>query len=417
MADTLSPSSTLRDVDPEVAAAIDAERQRQQDHLDLIASENHCSAPVMEAMGCPLTDKYAEGYPGARWYGGCESVDVVERIAMRRACRLFGAEHANVQPHAGSQANMAVYLAMLRPGAKVLGMSLPHGGHLTHGHARNFSGLIYEVVSYGVDDEGMIDYEQVRELACTHNPAMIIAGASSYSRTIDFAAFRQIADEVGAYLLADISHIAGLIAADLHPNPLPHAHFVTTTTHKTMRGPRGAVILCERKYADRIDSAVFPGVQGGPMMHIIAAKAVAFELAMQPEFRRYQARVLANSRAMAQTIAERGFRIVFGGTDNHMFLIDLSDRDYSGRQATETLALAHITVNKNAVPNDRRKPVEASGIRIGSPAVTTRGLEVEHARLLAGWVADILNSADPRVAARRLRPQVLELCAAFPVPH
>ncbi len=417
MPEKMTPSSTIRPLDPEIADAIEAEQRRQQDYVDLIASENHCEPAVMAAMGSVLTDKYAEGYPGARWYGGCEVVDGVERLAIERACRLFGAEHANVQPHSGSQANMAVYLAMLTPGAKVLGMALADGGHLTHGHARNFSGLLYEVVSYGVGAEGTIDYEQVRELATMHNPALIIAGASSYSRSIDFEAFRQIADEVGAYLMADISHIAGLVAVGLHPNPLPHAHFVTTTTHKTLRGPRGAVILCQEKYADRIDSAVFPGVQGGPMMHVIAAKAVAFKRAMEPGFRAYQERVLANSRAMADEMAGRGFRVVFGGTDNHMFLLDLSERDYSGREASEMLALAHITVNKNAIPGDRRKPIDAGGIRLGSPAVTTRGMGEAEVRSLAGWVADILCSPHPEETAAQVRPKVAELCARFPVPR
>jgi glycine hydroxymethyltransferase len=417
MSDNVPPCPNVRRVDPQIADAIEAEVRRQQQYVDLIASENHCEAAVLEAMGSVLTDKYAEGYPGARWYAGCERVDDVERIAIQRACELFGAEHANVQPHAGSQANMAVYLAMLTPGAKVLGMALPDGGHLTHGHSRNFSGLLYEVVSYGVNQEGVIDYEQVRQLACTHNPALIIAGASSYSRTIDFAAFRQIADEVGAYLLADISHIAGLVAAGLHPSPLPHAHFVTTTTHKTLRGPRGAVILCQEKYADRIDSAVFPGLQGGPMMHVIAAKAVAFKRAMEPEFRQYQLHVLTNARAMAATMAERGFKIVFGGTDNHMFLVDLSDRPYSGREACQTLSLAHITVNKNAIPNDRRKPFEAGGIRLGTPAMSTRGMGEGEARTLAGWIADILSASEPDEEARKTKPRVLELCGRFPIPR
>ena len=417
MPDSVPPCPNIRRVDPLVADAIEAEVRRQQDHVNLIASENHCGAAVLEALGSVLTDKYAEGYPGARWYAGCERADDVERIAIQRACELFGAEHANVQPHAGSQANMAVYMAMLTPGAKVLGMALPDGGHLTHGHSRNFSGMLYEVVSYGVNQQGVIDFPQVRDLACTHNPALIIAGASAYSRTIDFEAFRRIADEVGAYLLADISHIAGLVAAGLHPSPLPHAHFVTTTTHKTLRGPRGAIILCQEKYADRIDSAVFPGMQGGPMMHAIAAKAVALKRAMEPEFRQYQLQVLTNARAMAATMAERGFRIVFGGTDNHMFLVDLSDRPYSGREACDTLSLAHITVNKNAIPNDRRKPAEASGIRLGTPAMSTRGMGEQQARVLAGWIADILSSAEPADAARAMRPRVLDLCARFPIPR
>jgi glycine hydroxymethyltransferase len=413
----LPPSAQLRRVDPEIAGAIEAENDRQQRHLELIASENHCQAAVMEAMGSVLTDKYAEGYPGSRWYGGCECVDVVEELAAERACELFGADHANVQPHAGSQANMAVFLAMLNPGSTVLGMSLPHGGHLTHGHPRNFSGRLYEVISYGVNDSGFIDYEEVRRLARMHNPVIIVAGASAYSRIIDFERFRDIADEVGAYLLADVSHIAGLIAADLHPNPVPHADFVTSTTHKTLRGPRGAFIMCRQEHADRVDAAVFPGMQGGPMMHVIAAKAVAFKLAAQPEFRTYQQRVVANAQAMADELRDRGFPIVSGGTDNHMFLLDLSDADLSGRQACDILAYAHITVNKNTIPDDPRKPYEASGIRIGSPAISSRGMGEEQARRIASWIADILDSGDPTGKAEALKPQVLDLCAEFPITH
>lgn len=407
----------LNSTDPDVARILEAERRRQGNHLDLIASENHCPAAIVEATASVLTDKYAEGYPGARYYGGCEHADEIETLAIERAKELFGAEHANVQPHAGSQANMAVYMAMLGPGAKVLGMSLAYGGHLTHGHARNFSGQLYEAVSYGADPEsGLIDYEEVRRLAEQHNPAIIIAGASAYSRTIDFEQFGIIAEEVGAYLMADIAHVAGLVAAGVHPSPLPHAHFVTGTTHKTLRGPRGAFILCRQRYADRIDSAVMPGIQGGPMMHVIAGKAVAFKLARTPEFRRYQEQVVANSRAMADEIAGRGFAIVSGGTDNHMFLVDLTRNGLSGIEAQNALARAHITLNKNVIPHDPRKPSEASGIRIGTPAMTTRGMAEEQARQVADWIADVLTAADPPAAAAALRPRVLDLCARFPVP-
>jgi glycine hydroxymethyltransferase len=404
--------------DPEIAEAIEAEETRQQEHLDLIASENHCSAVVMDVTGSVLTDKYAEGYPGSRYYGGCECVDAVERIAVERARRLFGAEHANVQPHAGSQANMAVYMAMLSPGVTILGMSLAHGGHLTHGHSRNFSGQLYEVVSYGVDAaDGLLNYDEVRRLAVQHNPALIIAGASAYSRLIDFEAFRDIADEVSAYLLADIAHIAGLVAGGVHPSPVPYADFVTSTTHKTLRGPRGAFILCRQEHAARIDAAVMPGIQGGPFMHAIAAKAVAFKLAMAPEFRSYQRHVVANAQAMAEEFIARGFPVVSGGTDTHMFLVDLTARGLSGEDALQLLAQANITVNKNAIPNDPRKPSEASGIRIGTPAVTTRGLGDEEVRAVAHWIADIIASNDPAGAAASVKPRVTELCARFPVQH
>ncbi len=418
MADLPTPPSALRDADPEIADAIRAEERRQQEHLDLIASENHCPAAILEATASVLTDKYAEGYPGARYYGGCECIDLVERIAVERAMELFGAEHANVQPHAGSQANMAVYLAMFRPGATVLGMSLAHGGHLTHGHARNFSGQLYEVVSYGLnDDTGLLDYDEVRKLARQHNPELIIAGASAYSRTIDFQAFRNIADEVGAYLMADIAHIAGLVAAGVHPSPVPHADFVTSTTHKTLRGPRGAFILCKKEHSARIDRAVMPGMQGGPFMHIIAAKAVAFKMAMAPEFRDYQQRIVDNCRAMAAELMERGMPIISGGTDNHMFLIDLTGTPLSGEESVRLLAGAHITVNKNAIPNDPRNPAQASGIRIGSPSVTTRGLGEPEVRQIAGWIADILQADDPSAAAGAVRAKVLALCEQFPIPH
>lgn len=415
MAEQASRYQPLREVDPEIAAAIDAERVRQKTHLELIASENHCSAAVREAAGSVLTDKYAEGYPGARWYGGCECVDRAETLAIERARKLFGAQHANVQSHSGSQANMAVYMAILQKGSRILSMSFAHGGHLTHGHARNFSGRFYEVVSYGVDGRGVLDYEQVRHLAHQHNPALIVAGASAYSRIIDFEVFREIADEVGAYLMADIAHIAGLVAADVHPSPLPHADFVTSTTHKTLRGPRGAFILCSREHAAAVDGAVMPGVQGGPMMHIIAAKAVAFHQAMQPEFATYQRQIVANARAMADEFNRRGLPIVSGGTDTHMFLVDLSNLDISGEEACRLLARSNITVNKNPIPNDPRKPTEASGIRIGTPALTTRGLEEEEARTVAGWIVEVLRSPDPRKTAADVKPRVLELCEQFPI--
>jgi len=413
----VSRTSPLSAVDAEISEAIGGEQRRQQDHVELIASENYCSPAVREAMGSVLTDKYAEGYPGARWYGGCEWVDLVERIAVERAKELFGAEHANVQPHAGSPANMAVYMAALRPGAKVLGMSLSHGGHLTHGHKHNFSGELYEVVSYGVSREScLIDYEDVRRLAEEHNPDMIIAGASAYSRLIDFEKFRAIADQVGAYLLVDMAHIAGLVAAGLHPSPVPHAHFVTSTTHKTLRGPRSGFILCKAEHAKQIDAAVFPGVQGGPMMHMIAAKAVSFREAMQPEFRAYQEQIVANARALASDFTRQGFPVVSGGTDTHLLLLDLTGRDISGLQAQEALGLAGLTVNKNAIPYDPRRCAEASGIRIGTPAVTTRGMKEAEMQRLADWICEILSASDPGRAALALKGQVAELCAAFPIP-
>ncbi len=418
MGDSVGPHSALRSVDPQVAEAIEAEERRQQEHLELIASENHCPATIMDVTGSVLTDKYAEGYPGSRWYGGCECVDVVETLAIERAKQLFEAEHANVQPHAGSQANMAVYMAMLQPRRTILGMSLAHGGHLSHGHSRNFSGQLYEVVSYGVErDSGIIDYDEVRKLAEQHNPALIIAGASAYSRVIDFEAFRDIADEVSAYLLADIAHIAGLVAAGVHPSPVPHADFVTATTHKTLRGARGAFILCRKEYADRIDSAVMPGIQGGPMMHAIAAKAVTFKLAMQPEFRHYQEQIVANARAMADEFISRAFPVVSGGTDTHMFLLDLTDAGLSGEQALNFLACANVTVNKNAIPNDPRRPAEASGIRIGTPAITTRGMKEDEARTIAQWIVEVLGASDPAQAAPSVKARVLDLCARFPIEH
>ncbi len=408
--------SALRSVDPETAGAIEAEKRRQHDHIELIASENYCSAAVLEALGSVLTDKYAEGYCGERWYGGCEWVDVVESLAIQRAKQLFGAAHANVQPHSGSQANMAVYMAAIRPGAKILGMSLSHGGHLTHGHKRNFSGELYQVVSYGVNRETCrIDYDEVRRLASEHNPDLIIAGASAYPRTIDFAIFRDIADQVGAILVADMAHIAGLVVAGLHPSPVPYADYVTSSTHKTLRGPRGGFILCKEDYAKKLDAAVFPGIQGGPMMHVIAAKAVAFKEASQPGFHDYQRQVVSNARAMADEFTRHGIPVLTGGTDNHLILLDLSNLNMTGGQATDLLTLANITTNKNAIPFDPRSPTEASGIRIGTPAITTRGLREDEARLVAGWIAEILTSRTPEAAARALRPKVVQLCDEFPI--
>ena len=413
---TTCEESALHRIDPEMARAIEAEKRRQHDHIELIASENYCSEAVREAVGSVLTDKYAEGYPGKRWYGGCEWMDVVENLAIERARELFGAEHVNVQPHAGSQANMAVYLTAVRPGAKVLGMSLAHGGHLTHGHRRNFSGELYQVVSYGVDREtGKIDYDEVRRLTEQENPSLIIAGASAYSRTIDFEQFRDIADLVGAYLMVDMAHIAGLVAAGLHPDPVPHADFVTSTTHKTLRGPRSGFILCKSEYARQIDGAVFPGMQGGPLMHVIAAKGVAFKEALKPEFKEYQEDVVTNASAMADRFMEHGIPVVSGGTDNHLMLLDLSDHDITGREATDVLDRANITVNKNAIPFDPRNPSEASGIRIGTPAVTSRGMQKRDVVRIADWIAEIVTAPDPGAAADALEPEVAELCEEFPM--
>jgi len=411
------PEADLQSVDPDLARLICNEEERQAQHLDLIASENHGSRAIMEATGSVLSDKYAEGYPGGRYYGGCEWVDIVEALACDRATRLFNAEHANVQPHSGSQANMAVYMAMIRPGQKVLGMSLSHGGHLTHGHHRSFSGQIYDVVNYGVGEDGFIDYDQVQALAYEHNPSLIVAGASAYSRTIDFERFRQIADDIGAHLMVDIAHIAGLVAGGVHPSPLPYADVVTGTTHKTLRGPRGGFILCREKYADAINSAVMPGIQGGPMMHTIAAKALAFKLARTNEFQQYQRQIVDNARTLCDQCIQRGFAIVSGGTDNHLFLIDLTHNGMTGRQACSLLALANITVNKNTIPNDLRKPTDAGGIRLGTPALTTRGMREPEMRVIADWVADILGADEPEAMADKVRDEVLDMCARFPIPR
>jgi glycine hydroxymethyltransferase len=409
---------TIAGFDPELAAAIEAERRRQEQNAELIASENYASPRVLEAQGSVLTNKYAEGYPGKRYYGGCEYVDVAEELARTRACELFGAAYANVQPHSGSQANAAVYMALLEPGDTVLGMSLAHGGHLTHGSPVNFSGRLYNIVAYGLDEStGEIDYTQVESLAREHRPRMIIAGFSAYSRVVDWERFRAIADEVDAYLMVDMAHIAGLCAVDVYPNPVPIADVTTSTTHKTLRGPRGGMILARDnpELHKKFNSLVFPGTQGGPLMHVIAAKAVAFLEAMQPEFRAYQEQVVGNARALAAVLQDRGYDIVSGGTDNHMFLVDLVRHEITGKDADAALDAAHITVNKNAVPNDPRSPFVTSGVRMGTPAVTTRGFGDTEIRQLGGWIADVLDDIEDAGRVEAVRAQVLELCAAFPV--
>jgi glycine hydroxymethyltransferase len=409
---------TIADFDPELKAAIDAERQRQEDHIELIASENYASPRVLEAQGTVLTNKYAEGYPGKRYYGGCEHVDVAEQLAMDRAKKLFGAAYANVQPHAGSQANAAAYLALINPGDTILGMSLDHGGHLTHGAKVNFSGKVFKAVQYGLDPTtGEIDYTQVERLAHEHKPKLIIAGFSAYSRVVDWARFRKVADDVGAYFLVDMAHVAGLVAAGIYPNPVPLADVVTTTTHKTLRGPRGGMILARSNEAieKKLNSLVFPGTQGGPLMHVIAGKAVALLEALQPEFVDYQKQVLANARAMAGALMKRGYKIVSGGTDNHLFLVDLIGRDITGKDADAALGRAHITVNKNAVPNDPRSPFVTSGLRIGTPAATTRGFREGEVTELANWVADILDENGSENAITKVRAKVEEMCKRFPV--
>jgi glycine hydroxymethyltransferase len=409
---------TIADFDPELAAAMAAERRRQEENIELIASENYASPRVLEAQGSVLTNKYAEGYPGKRYYGGCEHVDVAEELAIQRGCRLFDAAYANVQPHSGSQANAAVYMALLEPGDTVLGMSLAHGGHLTHGSPVNFSGRLYNIVSYGLDDlTGQIDYAQVAALAEQHRPRMIIAGFSAYSRIVDWARFREIADGIGAYLMVDMAHVAGLVAAGLYPNPVPLADVTTTTTHKTLRGPRGGLILAREnpELTKKFNSLVFPGTQGGPLMHVIAAKAVAFLEAMQPEFQRYQQQVVGNARHLADALAARDYKIVSGGTDCHMFLLDLIDKGITGKDADAVLDRAHITVNKNAVPNDPRSPFVTSGLRMGTPAITTRGFGRAEVDQLAGWITDILDDITDESRVDRVREQVIELCRSFPV--
>jgi len=412
------PGLTIQSFDPELAAAMSAERRRQEEHLELIASENYASPRVLEAQGSVLTNKYAEGYPGKRYYGGCEYVDVAEQLAIDRAKQLFGAAYANVQPHSGSQANAAVYLALLAPGETLLGMSLDHGGHLTHGSKVNFSGKLFNAVQYGLDPAtGEIDYGQVERLARQHRPKMILAGFSAYSRIVDWQRFRAIADEVGAWFVVDMAHVAGLVAGGVYPNPVPVADVVTTTTHKTLRGPRGGLILA-RDNPDlhrKLNSMIFPGTQGGPLMHVIAAKAVALLEALAPEFRDYQRQVVANARAMAKALEDRGYRIVSGGTDNHLFLVDLIGREYTGKDADAALGRAHITVNKNAVPNDPRPPFVTSGLRIGTPATTTRGFREPEARQVGGWIADVLDAIGDEAVVARVREQVLAICRRHPV--
>ena len=409
---------SLHQYDPELAAAIDAEDQRQEDHIELIASENYCSPAVMEAQGSKLTNKYAEGYPGKRYYGGCEHVDVIEQLAIDRAKALFGADYANVQPHAGSQANSAVFLALLQAGDTVLGMSLAHGGHLTHGAKVNFSGKNYNAIQYGLNPEtGEIDYDEVERLALAHKPKMIIAGFSAYSRVVDFQRFRDIADQVGAYFMVDMAHVAGLVAAGLYPNPVQIADVTTTTTHKTLRGPRSGLILARanEEIEKKLNSAVFPGNQGGPLMHAIAAKAVCFKEAMTPEFKTYQQQVVQNARAMAEVFKSRGYDVVSGGTDNHLFLLSLIKQDMTGKDADAWLGQAGITVNKNAVPNDPRSPFVTSGIRIGTPAVTTRGFGEAEVRDLAGWIADILDSKGDATVIAEVAAKVKAVCTRHPV--
>jgi glycine hydroxymethyltransferase len=414
--DILSPS-TIEANDPEVYAAIADEERRQKDNLELIASENYASRAVREAMGCVMTNKYAEGYPGKRYYGGCEYVDVVERLAIDRIKRLFGAQHANVQPHAGAQANMAVFMAHLQPGDTVLGMSLAHGGHLTHGTKVSFSGKLYNALAYGVrKDTELIDFDEMRALAREHKPKMIIAGASAYPRTMQFEPFREIADEVGATFMADVAHIAGLIAVGLHPSPVPVADFVTSTTHKTLRGPRGGIVLCTEKWAQAVDKSVFPGIQGGPLMHTIAAKAVAFGEALRPDFKAYQQRVIENARAMADEFLRAGLRLVGGGTDTHLMLVDVSVKGLTGKAVEAYLDEIAITVNKNAIPYDQQKPMVASGIRIGTPAITSRGLGVDECREVARIICDAFTDIEARAKIDLLRDRVHELTGRFEVP-
>ncbi len=406
----------LKHVDPEIYEAIRKETERQAYGLELIPSENFVSEAVLEATGSVLTNKYAEGYPGKRYYGGCEFVDRAEELAIERAKQLFGAEHANVQAHSGSQANMAVYLAVMEPGDTMLGMNLSHGGHLTHGSPVNFSGKLFRVVSYGVrPDTETIDFDQVRDLAKAHRPKLIVVGASAYPRTIEFAPFREIADEVGAMVVADIAHVAGLVAAGLHPNPVPHCEFVTTTTHKTLRGPRSGLILCREEMAKKLNSAIFPGIQGGPLMHVIAAKAVALREAMTPEFREYQARIVRNAKAMASAIGRRGFRLVSGGTDNHLFLVNLQDTPLTGKDAQEALDRVAITLNKNTVPFETRSPFVTSGIRAGTPAVTTRGMGEKEMERIGNLIADVLEAPADEAVRRRVAAEVRLLCEAFPL--
>ena len=409
---------TIAGFDPEIAAAMEAERLRQEEHIELIASENYTSPRVLEAQGSVLTNKYAEGYPAKRYYGGCEHVDVVEQLAIDRACELYKADYANVQPHAGSQANAAVYTALLEPGDTLLGMALAHGGHLTHGSHVNFSGQNYNAVQYGLNPEtGEVDYDQVEQLAAEHRPKMIVAGFSAYSRVMDWQRFRDISDSVGALLMVDMAHVSGLIATDLYPSPVPVADVVTSTTHKTLRGPRSGFIIAREneEITKKINSMVFPGMQGGPLMHVIAAKAVAFREAAQPEFKEYQLQVLANAKAMAEVFIERNYKVVSGGTDDHLFLVDFIAQELTGKEVDAALGKAHITVNKNTVPNDPKSPFVTSGIRVGTPAVTTRGFKEDECRTLAGWMCDIIDNLGDESVIDRVREQVQEICARYPV--
>lgn len=405
----------LRNTDPEVYQAIEDEKRREQEKIILIASENYASLAVMEAQGSIFTNKYAEGYPGRRYYGGCEYADIVERLAIERTKELFGAEHVNVQPHSGSQANMAVYLSVLKPGDAVLGMSLNHGGHLSHGTPVNFSGILYKGITYGVNRDGFIDYDEVRRLAIEHKPKMIIAGASAYSRIIDFKAFSEIAAEIGAYFMADIAHIAGLIATGLHPSPVPYADFVTTTTHKTLRGPRGGLIMCREVYGKAIDKMIFPGIQGGPLVHVIAAKAVALKEALGEGFKDYQQRVVRNAKRLAQELVQRGFRLVSGGTDNHLMLIDLTENGITGKEAEEALDAAGVTVNKNSIPFDTKPPAITSGIRIGTPSVTTRGMNEAEMVEIADIITEVLKNIGNDKVIEMIRERVKSLCRRFPL--
>lgn len=415
----LKRNMNIADFDPELAQAIAQENQRQEHHIELIASENYCSPRVLEAQGSQLTNKYAEGYPHKRYYGGCEYVDIAEDLAIERAKQLFGADYANVQPHSGSQANSAVFMALLNAGDTVLGMSLSDGGHLTHGSHVNFSGKTYNAVQYGLHPQtGEIDMEQVEALAVEHKPKMIIGGFSAYSGIVDWQKFREIADKVGAFLLVDMAHVAGLVAAGVYPNPLPHAHVVTTTTHKTLAGPRGGLIVSacgDETIYKKLNSSVFPGNQGGPLCHVIAAKAVAFKEALQPEFKTYQQQVVVNAKAMVEVMQDRGYKIVSNGTDNHLFLLDLIDKDITGKDADAALGNANITVNKNSVPNDPRSPFVTSGLRIGSPAITRRGFEAEQAQQVATWICDVLDNIDDQATIDRVKSEVVALCESFPV--
>ena len=408
--------SLLKDFDPELFDSICKETERQEFQLELIASENLVSERVLEAQGSLLTNKYAEGYPDKRYYGGCENVDIAEKLAIKRAKELFGAEHVNVQPHSGSQANMGVYFAVLKPGDTILGMNLAHGGHLTHGSPVNFSGRLYNVVAYGVDKKTeYIDYEEVEKLALKHKPKLIVVGASAYPRTLDFKRFREIADKVDAYVMVDIAHIAGLVATGLHPNPVPYAEFVTTTTHKTLRGPRGGMIMCQERFAKDINSRIFPGIQGGPLMHVIAAKAVAFKEALSDEFKDYQKQVIENAAALASSLKNKGYRIVSGGTDNHLMLVDLTDKGLTGKVAEEALDHAGITTNKNGIPFDTQSPFITSGIRIGTPAVTSRGLKKPEMEMIASFIDQVLSDVENKDLQTKIKGEVKELCKKYPI--